>query len=150
MTRVTDAGQETAGDDYRLEDQVGFVLRKVHQRASEVFNRVMAEFEVTPQQFSTLVKLDDVGETTQNRLGRLVAMDPATTLGVVNRLRKRGLIRTRPDPAHQRRLLVGLTAEGGRAAKRMRAQAHRVSEAVLAPLSPDQRARFMQLLGQLE
>jgi DNA-binding MarR family transcriptional regulator len=150
VTRVTNTPREASVEAYRLEDQVGFVLRKAHQRASEVFNRVMAEFEVTPQQFSTIIKLDDVGETTQNRLGRLVAMDPATTLGVVSRLRKRGLVGVRPDPAHQRRLLVGLTAEGRAAAKRMRACAHEVSEAVLAPLSPEQRQRFMHLLGLLE
>jgi DNA-binding MarR family transcriptional regulator len=136
--------------DYRLEAQVGFVLRKVHQRASEIFARVMAEFEITPQQFSTLVKLDDVGESTQNRLGRLVAMDPATTLGVVDRLRKRGLIRVRPDPAHQRRLLIGLTERGAAEAKRMRARAHQVSEGMLAPLTPGQRESLMHLLGLLE
>ena len=95
---ISEQGRAPARD-YRLEDQVGFVLRKVHQRASEIFARVMAEFEVTPQQFSTLVKLDDLGESTQNRLGRLVAMDPATTQGVVERLRKRDLVRVRPDPA---------------------------------------------------
>ena len=62
MTETTVERAEAPAAGYRLEDQVGFVLRKVHQRASEVFARVMAEFEVTPQQFSTLVKLDDVGE----------------------------------------------------------------------------------------
>ena len=150
MTGTTLGERQAPVTDYRLEAQVGFVLRKVHQRASEIFARVMAEFEVTPQQFSTLVKLDDMGESTQNRLGRLVAMDPATTQGVVNRLRKRGLIQVRPDPAHQRRLLVGLTAEGRVAAKRMRARAHEVSEATLAPLSPGQRESLMHLLGLLE
>ncbi len=79
MTGTTLGERQAPVTEYRLEAQVGFVLRKVHQRASEIFARVMAEFEVTPQQFSTLVKLDDVGESTQNRLGRLVAMDPATT-----------------------------------------------------------------------
>ena len=150
MTGTTLKRDQAPATDYRLEAQVGFVLRKVHQRASEIFARVMAEFEVTPQQFSTLVKLDDVCESTQNRLGRLVAMDPATTLGVVDRLRKRGLIQVRPDPAHQRRLLIGLTTEGRAEAKRMRDRAHQVSEVTLAPLTPGQRESLMHLLGLLE
>ena len=138
---ISEQGRAPARD-YRLEDQVGFVLRKVHQRASEIFARVMAEFEVTPQQFSTLVKLDDLGESTQNRLGRLVAMDPATTQGVVERLRKRDLVRVRPDPAHRRRLLVGLSPSGRAEVGRMRARAHEVSAR--------QRATLMRLLGLVE
>ncbi len=69
-------------DDYRVEEQIGFLLRKAHQRASEIFHQSMARHDVTPTQFTTLVKLADVGETSQNRLGRLVAVDPATILGV--------------------------------------------------------------------
>ena len=33
---------------YVLEDQVGFLLRCAHQRASEIFNAVMGRFAVTP------------------------------------------------------------------------------------------------------
>lgn len=135
---------------YVLERQTGFVLRKVHQRASEIFFRVMAEFEVTPQQFSTLVKLDDVGEASQNQLGRLVAMDPATTRGVVDRLKQRRLVRVRPDPAHGRRRLVGLTGAGRALAAAMRERAHRVTAEILAPLSGPERQRLSQLLAKLE
>ena len=67
---------------YVLEDQVGFLLRCAHQRATEVFNAVMGGFGVTPTQFAALAKLDDLGSVSQNQLGRLTAMDPATISGV--------------------------------------------------------------------
>ena len=134
---------------YCLEQQIGFVLRQAHQRASDIFASEMAAFEVTPMQFSTLIKLDVLGETTQNRLGRLVAMDPATTLGVVARLGKRGLVRTRPDPAHGRRLLVGLTPAGRAQVAKMRAQAPAVSARTLAPLTPRQQRHLLGLLEAL-
>ena len=41
---------------YVLEDQVGFLLRCAHQRASEDFNAVMGRFSVTPTQFAALAK----------------------------------------------------------------------------------------------
>ena len=39
---------------YRLEDQVGFLLRCAHQRATEIFSAVMGRFAVTPTQFAAL------------------------------------------------------------------------------------------------
>lgn len=141
---------EAEGTDYRLEAQAGFILRKVHQRATEIFNQVMAEFEITPTQFSTLIKLDDVGESSQNRLGRLVATDPATTLGVINRLKKRNLVQLRPDPSHQRRVLVSLTEDGARMARRMRQRAHAVTKSILAPLNARDRDTLLRLLAEIE
>ena len=141
---------EAEGTDYRLEAQAGFILRKVHQRATEIFNQVMAEFEITPTQFSTLIKLDDVGESSQNRLGRLVATDPATTLGVINRLKKRNLVQLRPDPTHQRRVLVSLTEDGARMARRMRRRAHAVTKNILGPLNARDRGTLLRLLAEIE
>ena len=42
-----DAGARAAAA-YVLEDQVGFLLRCAHQRATELFNAVMEPFAVTP------------------------------------------------------------------------------------------------------
>src|SRR5215831_6087288 len=80
-----------AAKGYVLEDQIGFVLRRAHQHATEIFNNVMNGFELTPRQFAALSKLHDLGPTSQNQLGRLVAMDPATMFGVASRLAKRSL-----------------------------------------------------------
>ncbi len=97
---------------YVLEDQIGFRLRKAHQRATDVFNAVMGGFDVTPTQFAALAKLDDVGPISQNQLGRLIAMDPATIFGVVGRLAKRGYVRQSVDESDARVVLVTLTDEG--------------------------------------
>ena len=59
---------------YALEDQVGFHLRRAHQRATVIFNEVMAQFDITPTQFAALAKIDDEGSISQNHLGRLTAM----------------------------------------------------------------------------
>ena len=82
---------------YVLEDQVGFLLRCAHQRATEIFNAVMGGFGVTPTQFAALAKLDDLGSVSQNQLGRLTRMDPATISGVVGRLIARGYVRQSPN-----------------------------------------------------
>lgn len=141
---------ETAdGSGYVLEQQIGFRLRKAHQRASEIFNTVMAPFDVTPTQFAALAKLDDVGPIAQNQLGRLVAMDPATIFGVVGRLAKRGLVESRVDAKDARVALVALTPEGRAAARRMKAVAAEVSARTLAPLSAKEAETLLRLIAKL-
>lgn len=135
---------------YRLEDQVGFKLRKVQQKATEIFNDVMADFDLTPMQFAILAKLDDLGTVSQNQLGRSAAMDPATTFGVVGRLMKRGLITQSTDRADARLILISLSGSGRQIVTAMKARGALVSERTLAPLSPDEAATFLALLSKLE
>ncbi len=70
---------------YVLEEQIGFLIRRAHQRASAIFDQVMDGFDVTPVQYAALAKLHDLGPTSQNALGRLVGIDPATMFGVAGR-----------------------------------------------------------------
>lgn len=139
----------TFADDYHLEDQIGYIIRKGHQRASEIFFEIMSQFEISPMQFSTLIKLHDFKETSQNRLGRLVDMDPATTLGVVSRLKKQGLIKQRQDPTDGRRLLLSLTDKGEKKALAMRAVASEVSRATLKPLTAAEGKTLARLLRKI-
>lgn len=134
---------------YALEDQVGFLLRCAHQRATETFNAVMAPFAVTPTQFAALAKLDDLGSVSQNQLGRLIAMDPATTSGVVGRLIARGLVSQSPDARDARLVLLALTPAGRAAIHDMKAAAAEVSRRTLAPLSRDEADLLVRALAKL-
>jgi DNA-binding MarR family transcriptional regulator len=134
---------------YRLEDQVGHLLRRAHQRATAVFLARLDGAEITPTQFAALVKLADEGELSQNHLGRLTAMDPATIQGVIKRLKARGLIEGRADPADGRRTLLSLSSAGKRLVKRLIPRGFDVSADILAPLSPSERAQFLAMLKRL-
>ena len=97
-------------DEYRLDDQVGYKLRLATQRHLEIFSRHLPS--LTPTQFSILARLHEVGECSQNQLGRMVAMDAATTKGVIARLIERGLVHVENDPVDLRRLRISLTDVG--------------------------------------
>ena len=134
---------------YRLEAQIGFVLRRAHQKATGIFNAVMGEFGVTPTQFAALAKLDDAGRVSQNELGRLTAMDPATAWGVVNRLIRQGYVAQSPDPDDARLVMVELTDAGRKATLRMKAVAAEVSRETLSPFTEEEARRLLDLLGRL-
>ena len=96
--------------NYRLDDQVGYLLRRVNQRHLALFAEVIPE--VTTTQLAAMARLAELGPMSQNQLGRATAMDAATIKGVVGRLMARGLVTTVPDPEDRRRLIVDLTPEG--------------------------------------
>jgi MarR family transcriptional regulator, lower aerobic nicotinate degradation pathway regulator len=138
---------EAAPDDYHLQDQVGFVLRKVHQRHVAIFASHIAD--LTPPQFAALAMLSDVGETSQSQLGQLIAMDAATVKGVIDRLKARGLVALSKTDGDKRRLLVSLTAEGREAVAALIAKARIITEETLAPLSAKEVSTFLKLLAKL-
>jgi DNA-binding MarR family transcriptional regulator len=136
-------------ESYQLEAQIGFVLRRAHQKATSIFNAVMGEFGVTPTQFAALAKLDDAGRVSQNELGRLTAMDPATIWGVINRLIRQGYVAQSPDPGDARLVMVELTEEGRKATLSMKAVAAEVSRETLHPFTDAEARQLLALLGRL-
>jgi MarR family transcriptional regulator, lower aerobic nicotinate degradation pathway regulator len=149
--RPADRNGETTGEtlDYRLDQQVGFLLRRAHQYATEVFQSKIGSRNLTPQQFSVLVTLLERREIAQTRLGGLVAMDPATVLGVVQRLAHRGLVAVRTDPGDGRRRLVQLTHDGHELARELVAIGPTISRETLDGLSETEQRDLLRLLDRL-
>jgi DNA-binding MarR family transcriptional regulator len=140
---------DRAAAPYRIEDQIGFLLRRAHQRATSLFQSLIGDHDVTPTQYTSLVKLREHGELSQNRLGRLVAMDKATAQGVVRRLRARKLVNARTDPGDARRVLLKLTPAGRKLVVALIANGPRVSQETLQPLSPAERRTLLDLLRRI-
>ena len=144
--KVVEAG-DTAEGDYHLQEQIGFILRKAHQRHLSIFAAHIGD--LTPPQFAALAKLHDVGETSQNQLGMLIAMDAATVKGVIDRLKARGLVELTKHEVDKRRLMVSLTAQGREAIERLIPQAVGISRDTLAPLNPKEAAVLLKLLAKI-
>ena len=80
---------------FTVEDHIGFLLRRAHQRHVALFTAGVPHAGLTPTQFTALVKTVQLGRITQNHLGRLAAMDPATiqeALADVQARRESGMI----------------------------------------------------------
>ena len=141
-------GEPDAQTRYRLDEQIGFILRQVMQRHAAIF-AAGVDAEVTATQWAALAKLHEVGPVSQNRLGRLTVMDAATIKGVIDRLSQRGLTLTRLDPGDGRRRLVSLTGEGTAIVERLIPKAAQITEDTLAPLDEGERDRLAALLFKL-
>jgi len=139
--------QTKSGQGYRLDAQVGFMMRRANQRHLALFAQHIPE--LTPTQFAALAKLCELGQASQNALGRATAMDVATIKGVVDRLRKRDLVASAPDPDDQRRVFLTPTAEGRALYDSLVEAAHAVTAETLEPLEPAEQRAFLRLLRKL-
>ncbi|MCY4548506.1 MAG: MarR family transcriptional regulator [Defluviicoccus sp.] len=149
MKRVATARRDDAGPAYVLEDQVGHLLRRAHQRHAAIFQDMIGDAQLTPLQFAALVKLHDLGEVSQNELGRRTAMDAATMQGVIKRLLARGLIDRKPDAEDRRRVVLSLTGDGRSLIAAAMPDGHAISDETLAGLDEAERRAFLALLKRL-
>jgi DNA-binding MarR family transcriptional regulator len=142
---MSEAGRE----DFKLDDQIGHLLRLAYQSASAHFARRLKPYDLKPQQFATLLRLRELGATSQNRLGEAVGMPRANIHKMVERLCARGLVTVYADPADGRRRIVDLTREGRALATKLIPLDEESTEDALASLNRQERATLYRLLRRL-
>lgn len=143
------AGGETSPRrGYALDGQIGYLLRRAQQRHLSIFHTHMAE-GLTAQQFAVLAKLSELGETSQNALGRQTSMDQSTINGVVQRMVKRGLISKQKSSTDARMIVLDLTREGRRVLARVLPLAAEITQLTLAPLSGKDQQQLLKLLNKI-
>lgn len=142
---VENEGPEAA---YSLDEQVGYLLRLASQRHALIFQQYISD-DLTPMQFSTLIRIAEHGEVSQNHLGRLAAMDVATIKGVVDRLRAKGLVHSTPDLQDRRRSVISLTDLGQQTVQALQADGHLITQKTLEPLKPAEQKALLALLKKI-
>jgi MarR family transcriptional regulator, lower aerobic nicotinate degradation pathway regulator len=138
----------SAKSEYRLDDQVGFLLRVAMQRHTSIFMSQIIR-GLTQTQFAALAKLREVGPCSQNQLGRLIYLDAATTKGVVDRLEARGFVTARPDASDRRRRAIALTEMGRAVADAAVKVARKITRHTLTPLTAAEQQAVIRLLRKL-
>lgn len=133
--------------EYSLDDQIGYLLRRVTQRHLSIFSELIPQ--VTTTQFAVIARLRQMGPLSQNHLGRETAMDAATIKGVVDRLVRQGLVETSPNPDDRRRLVISLSKAGQDLFDATVGQAIAASAKTLAPLTEREQTTLMALLAKL-
>ena len=134
-------------DAYQLSQQVGFNLRRANQRHVAIFSKHVEG--LTPTQFAVLARIFELGALSQNKLGRLTAMDSATVKGVVERLRAKDHVVSKADQNDQRLRLIELTAKGRAAFEVAQVQAQAARLETVQPFTDQERKTFEALLAKL-
>ena len=145
----TDAAKHDKNLEFRVTDQIGFILRLAHQRANANLAEKLTHLELTPAQAVVLARLAERGSVSQNLLGRLVAMEPANIRDVVLRLKRRRFISQDRDQADRRLVLLRLTPAGDTMARKLIPISMKNVQEILSPLSPRERDTLRALLKRI-
>lgn len=125
------------------------LVRRVHQRAAQLFTQAVQRPNLSATQFVSLVSLFKHGPMTLGQLGRLTSMDPATTSVVVRKLVKDGLISKTRSETDQRATIISLTPSGEHCAATHIPVSVKAGESLLAPLTAKEQAQFLSLLKKI-
>ena len=136
-------------DSYRLEEQVGYWLRRAYQRHMAIFAGIMSDLDLTSMQFAALVKLRELRAVSQTELGRLIGIDRATISGVVARLKRRDLVLYKPDPLDKRSRIIALTPGGEGVLAEAMQRIGRVTEQTLEPIDATDRESLRAILQKM-
>jgi DNA-binding MarR family transcriptional regulator len=139
---------DATSPSYRVDDQIGFILRLAFQFHTAIFTARMVD-NITQTQFAALSKIYEMGECSQSDLVRLIGLDSATINGVISRMVARGFLKTSEDPSDGRRQFVSLTAEGRDLVERAQTVGREISVETLSALSATERDRLIQLLRKM-
>ena len=141
--------RDVANDKGYVLDDLGHLLRRAQRRHTSIFQDQIGDSQLTPPQFATLVKLSDLGEASQNHLGRLTAMDATAMQGVIQRLNARRLLERRPAPTGRRRVLLRLTPKGTTLLATCIAYGFTASEKTFEPLNTSERTPLLDMLRRI-
>jgi DNA-binding MarR family transcriptional regulator len=117
------------------QEHVGALMAAVRRRIRQVVRAEAGGHRLSPQQFWSLVGIDEAGPLSLGALAGRLRMDQPTASRVVASLTKRRLVRMAEDPGDRRRLLIDTTPEGEELAGRIRPLAHELRETLVAGFS---------------
>lgn len=132
---------------YILGEQAGFQLRLAYQKSCAIFSASIPD--ITPTQWAVIAKLNELGECSQNLLGRATGMDTSTIKGVVSRLGSRHLIEILPDALDRRRVSIRLSEEGQQIYNQYMRAALMVGDQLMSNLSLEEKKTLASLLEKI-
>ena len=132
-----------------LYGRAGFLVKRLHQVATSLFDEECRQFNMTPSQYQALSALHEYPAIDQIALGRLTGQDRSTVGLVVRLLLDRGLIRRVVNASDKRRASLKLSPAGVRILRDTAPAARQAQNRFLAALPEQDRPEFLRLLKSL-
>ena len=103
---------EPDNDIGELDSILGFHIRLAHGAVYRHFTESFSDLGLTQKQVSVLWLIDDHPDISQAEIGRLLQIDRATIMAIINRLQKRGFVERGKSTSDKRRQTLHLTPAG--------------------------------------
>jgi DNA-binding MarR family transcriptional regulator len=118
----------------------GTLAAAVRRRLKHAVSARLTPYDLSMQQFWVILVLMEQGATSLHPLAQQVWMDDPTASRVVKGMVARGLLTTRADPKHGRRILINLSPDALPLAQELQLLADEVKTGLVAGLDAEQQA----------
>ena len=125
------------------------LARRFQQVCLGIAAEATAPAGLTPIEYAVLGALDDSPDVDQGTLAAMLGINAVSTHHMAHRLEAVGLVEQRPDPGDRRSRLLRLTPRGHALRQELRPAGRAAQERILAPLAPDERPLFVDMLTRL-
>jgi DNA-binding MarR family transcriptional regulator len=123
------------------------LLRRCNQYFGDLFGRETGDRDLTRQQYLVLAVLDQNDRASQTALVEATGIDRSTLAEMVRRMLVRGLLSRSRTQMDGRANEITITQAGRRILRSARLAAERAERALLDPLPPPERSRFVRSLA---
>jgi DNA-binding MarR family transcriptional regulator len=125
------------------------LARRFHQVCVGFTSEITEPAGLTPVEFSVLTALNDAPDIDQLTLALRLGVDAVTAHNLANRLEALGHVDRRVNPEDRRARVLRLTAQGQAVHDELRPKGRAQQERLLAPLTPEERPLFLDMLTRL-
>ena len=152
MNYLVSTKRATAFEDVAigaLNQIVGLHLSMANGRVYRHFTETFSHLDLTQKQVAALWLIDDHPGIAQADIGRLLQMDRATVMAIVNRLQKRDFVQRGASKEDRRRQTLHLTEQGRAALMQARDCIHQHEQWLKARFSPGETALLIEMLRRI-
>lgn len=125
------------------------LARRFHQICVGMAAEVTERAGLTPVEFAALTALNDAPDIDQASLALRLGVDPVSAHNLIHRLAALGHVDRRVKPNDRRARILRLSAKGQSVHDDLRPKGRAQNERILAPLAPEERPLFLDMLARL-
>jgi DNA-binding MarR family transcriptional regulator len=126
-----------------------YLLKRTELAVRACIEVALLQFDLTPNQFLMLVRLDYEGGQSSAQLARALGIRPQSITETITPLELEGLIQRQESPEHRRILQITLTAAGRHLLGQAKKVARRLEQELLAALAPEELSVLRTALEKL-
>lgn len=133
----------------KLNNSVGYVISNTGRRLSQRLQQLFQDHDVTTEQWSLLVCLDEQDGISHKDLAQRTEKDPANITRLLDQLERKALVRRAANPTDRRSQLLYIT-EGGRITARTLAPIEAAFvRHILTDITDDEIKAFQQFMAKI-
>jgi DNA-binding MarR family transcriptional regulator len=142
-------GQRKGNGSFALSESPSHLLKRCVQFFGDLYAHEAGSGELTKQQFTLLAALEHNDGVSQTALVEITGIDRSTLAEMVRRMLEKGLLSRERTEEDQRANAVAISASGRKSLRAARTASERAEKALLDPLPPGERQKFVKLLGMV-